>query len=1478
MNSVEQIIAAAWAEILGMPQVDYETNFFALGGHSQLAIQCLSKLRERLPIILSLADFFEFCTVSEQANLVSQRLRAANRSSENEFADSSENWEQALLQQFVPVKDEVIPHVYSSLPRPLSPAQQRLWFMEQMNPDVPVYNEVEAVCLTGELNISLLKRALNQIVARHELLRSTIRLIEGVPHAVVHESWPLRVKEVDLGSLAPANQKAEVDRLLVDEPRTRYNLKAEPGIRVTLLRLGPREHILILMMHHIICDWSSEGIIWREFSLFYRSFLTAKTAVLPTMSLTHGDYAAWKQQQLAENTFADSLAFWEKTLKGAPALLELPADRPRPPIMSHQGDRLLWRLDRTLTEALRNTSRQEKTSLFTIFAAGLDVLLYRYTGTEDILLGIPLADRDLPELQSVIGFLLHVHVLRARISGDMTFRQLLNQVQKAALDMYMHRSVPFDQIVRKLHPERNLSYTPLFQVMLNWRDRDQQLSFIGLEGLSIDPLTASAHTSKFDLLFYITHCGEEMWLELEYNTDLFDKDRIVRMLGHYQTLLESVAADPGIGIAKAPLLTTKEFGQIDDWNRTESSIPQEKCFDELFAEQVERTPHATALVFEGDHLTYRQLAERTDQLAAYLQDLGVGRNTLVAICVERSPEMLIGLLGILKAGGAYLPLDPAFPSERLTFMLQDAQPFVLLTQNRLRSLFRAVQIQSVCLDTLPSTPYARPASLTGRQTEDLAYVLYTSGSTGTPKGVQIEHRALVNFLVSMQHEPGITAKDTLLALTTLSFDIAGLELYLPLIVGATVVIAPNETTKDGRELIELIHSSGATIMQATSATWRMLLDSGWRGNPGLKILCGGEAWGIELASELLPRCESLWNMYGPTETTIWSSVSRVEKDQPVLIGTPIANTTFYVLDSCGQPVPVGIPGELYIGGQGLARGYIWRNDLTNERFLPDPFRPQTGARMYRTGDLVRQVSDGRLEFLRRVDNQVKLRGFRIELGEIEAALEQNVGIHQCVVTVQGDDHADKRLVAYIVPTDPHVVPKVDELRGALKSRLPSYMIPAAFTFVERMPLTPNGKIDRKALPTPAANLADYRLASEAVDVSFTLVELRVKALWDAILGVPTLGVHSNFFESGGHSLLAVSLAAAIQETFHVRISLRTLFLAPTIREQAKVITELAGNFAHDHIVPLQEGDASKPAFFLIHSYHLYPLLPKRLGKDLSVYGIQEHSTHDQPDDWSLESLMSRYVESIRSVQPHGPYFIGGFCSAAIPAFEVARQLRNSGECVALLAIIDFAGDELREGSPKNGREQFRMYLDNAREVWQFHTNILKALPTFEVIKYLRDFAALQVKNKLMKLQRWWWSTICRFYMQRRLRMPAYLLGKLVAGIRIVTLEAVRNYFLKPFDGDIAVFLAAESAHRNPEDSLSPWAQTTSGKTEVIWLPGDHTSAFTLPKIDIFAQKLRKTLDAALESRRISAGNATEAEQSESDSREPHPSEIVSTLR
>jgi amino acid adenylation domain-containing protein len=1142
---IEETIAATWAELLKQPQVDMHSNFFSLGGHSLLAIQCVSRLREKLPVNLSLSDFFEHPTVAGQAALIRRRLRPEG-AGEPDVA-----WEAALLLQLSsPAGEKPIPRRNRSRPCPLSPLQERVWFMEQLNSRVPVYNESEAVRLKGKLDVAVMEKALNAIVARHEILRSTIEVTGGQPVAVAHESWPLQLKRIDLRALPADRREAEVGRLLIDEPRLPYQLQAEPGIRATLIQVGDEDHVFILMMHHLICDWSSEGVIWRELSALYRTLLRGEPPALPPLPIQHGDYAVWQKEQVDEGAFAEDLAYWETTLRGAPALLELPTDRPRPPVSSYQGARKRFRIGPDLVQRLRDSSRNEKISLFTFFTAALDVLLHRYTGSEDILLGIPLADRDRPEVESMIGFLLHTHVLRTQVGAEMNFRELLARVQKGVLDLYSHRSPPFDQVVTKVRPERNPGYSPLFQVMINWRDRDQQLSFIGLDGLAVESLMAETQTSKFDLTVMLTDDEDAIWLEMEYSTDLFDETRIDRMVAHYQVLLDAVATDPERRLAELPLLTEAERRQVVvDWNRTREDFSRDKLVHQLFEAQARATPESTAVVFDEKPLAYVELNRRANQLARRLQKLGAGPDQVVAVCLERSFDLIVSLLAILKSGAAYLPVDPALPRERQALMLQDAKPAVLVTQQSLQaggSVAAPVFVLDLERASLEQESGENlPAGVTEK---NLAYVIYTSGSTGVPKGVEIPHGALLNFLLSMQQRPGLTARDVLAAVTTFSFDIAGLEIFLPLITGATLVFLSRADAADGVRLLQRLKTHRATVLQATPSTWRLLLNAQWAGDPPLKMLCGGEALPRDLADQLLERGGELWNMYGPTETTIWSSAARLTReDATITIGQPIANTQLYILDPHLQPVPLGVTGELHIGGLGLARGYRNRPELTAERFIPDPFSDLPGARLYKTGDVARQREDGRIEVLGRLDHQVKIRGFRIELGEIEAVLATHPQLLSAVVVVREDTPGDKRLVAYVTVRD-GVPPKLSELRGLLQDKLPDYMIPSAFVTLDRLPLTPNGKVDRKALPKPNLEAA---VAPGKFTAPGTPTEIVLAEIWCAVLGLKHAGIHDNFFDLGGHSLLMVQVQSRANEKLGREVSIVEMFQYPTISALAR---------------------------------------------------------------------------------------------------------------------------------------------------------------------------------------------------------------------------------------------------------------------------------------------------------------------------------------
>ncbi|MDB6023733.1 MAG: Amino acid adenylation domain protein [Pedosphaera sp.] len=743
-----------------------------------------------------------------------------------------------------------------------------------------------------------------------------------------------------------------------------------------------------------------------------------------------------------------------------------------------------------------------------------------------------------------MGHSVNLLPVRSRCEGGLPFTAYLQTLKQLMLDAHDHQNFTYGNLIQKLNLPRDSSRVPLLSVSFNVirAPRDVQFS-----GLAAEFSLAPKGFNVFDLSVDVVDTEAELRLDCRFNLDLFEAPTMQRWLGHWQTLLEATIKQPERAIAELPVLDDAERQRIlVEWNHTEASFPQNECLPQLFEAQVRHDPNAIALAFDGQRLTYHELNQRANRLAHYLKQQGVGAETLVAVCLERSFELVIGLLAILKAGGAYVPLDPNYPSERLEFILQDARAAMLLTQESLlKNLPGAPRV--ICLDPELSAigTQSETNSIQGATQENLAYVLYTSGSTGKPKGVQISHRALVNFLCSMGREPGLAASDILLAVTTLSFDIAGLELWLPLTVGAQVVIARSDTAREAKRLAALLQECRATVMQATPATWRMLLEAGWQGNPRLKVLCGGEAWGRDLAEALLPECGSLWNMYGPTETTIWSGVTRVEPGDSPMIGRPIANTQFYVLDARMQPVPIGVAGELHIGGEGLARGYLNRPELTKEKFVADPFHTETGARLYKTGDLVRHHASGKIEFLGRMDHQVKIRGFRIELGEIETVLRRHPNVREATVTARDDQAGGKRLVAYAVARQPPP-PTTRELQDLLAGQLPDYMMPAAFVMLDALPLTPNGKVDRKSLPEP-----EGRIETEEFVPPSTPAELAMAKLWCEVLGVKQVGLNDNFFLLGGHSLMATQLISRLEKFHQVEVSLRDVFDSPTITAMSR---------------------------------------------------------------------------------------------------------------------------------------------------------------------------------------------------------------------------------------------------------------------------------------------------------------------------------------
>jgi amino acid adenylation domain-containing protein len=903
----------------------------------------------------------------------------------------------------------------------LSFAQQRLWFIAQLEGASATYNIPRGFHLSGRLNHSALKSALDTSVARHEVLRTSFVLRDGEPSQVIGPAdVGFHLLEQDLSSLADVERQAMIRQVSEGEARQPFDLARGPLIRGQLLCLAQDEYILLVTQHHIISDGWSIGVLVREVSALYTAFSQGLPDPLPRLGIQYADYAAWQRDRLQGEVLQGQVDFWKGHLTGAPELLELPVDRPRPSMQSYAGSSVDVALSKELTVGLHQLAQRHGTTLFTVLLTSWSVLLSKLSGQSEVVIGTLVPNRQRSEIEALIGLFVNTLALRVRLEGNPGVSELLAQIKESTVDAYAHQDIPFEQVVEALQPPRSLSHSPIFQAMLALNNTPDGIE-VSLPGLTVCELEQTRIAAHFDLSLSLIDSGGTVAGTLEYASDLFERSSIERMAGYLQVLLEGMVVDDQQRIGELPLLSAVQREQVVvGFNDTAREYPSHRCIHELFEAQVDKTPDAVAVVYEEQQLTYRELNARANQLAHHLIGLGLRPDDRVAICVERSLRMVVGILGILKAGGAYVPLDPGYPAERLLYLLEDSAPIALLTEQALTPTLQASLLPVLALDAadliaeIEHQPKHNPERSAGTLTSrNLAYVIYTSGSTGLPKGVMVEHRNIVNLLISMQKQPGLADDDTLLAVTTLSFDIAGLELYLPLITGAKLVLASREETMDGNKLLGLLIQFHVTVLQATPATWRMLIDSDWAGTSGLKALCGGEALPADLTAQLAPRCAALWNMYGPTETTIWSSIFKVEfeSESAASIGRPIANTTMYVLDSMLQPVPIGVVGEIFIGGDGVARGYHNRPELTAERFVTDPFRP--GGRLYRTGDLAKFRPDGNIEYLGRKDFQVKIRGFRIELGEIEAQLVRCPGVREAVVLAREDTPGDKRLVAYV---------------------------------------------------------------------------------------------------------------------------------------------------------------------------------------------------------------------------------------------------------------------------------------------------------------------------------------------------------------------------------------------------------------------------------------------------------------------------------
>ncbi|MBN4004268.1 non-ribosomal peptide synthetase [Nostoc sp. LPT] len=1450
-SPIEEILALIWADVLKLEQVGIHDNFFELGGNSLLATQLLSRIRNSLRVEIPLRSVFAAATLAELAHLIGQ-----------------------LQQQNLELSAPPILPRAKNAQLPLSFAQTRLWFLDQLEPNSAFYNIPMALRLEGTLQVPALEQSLQEIIARHEALRTNFIIVEGQPTQIVQTETNWTVSVVDLKHLPTTEQEIATQQLGQQQAIQPFDLANEALVRAKLVVLSETEHRLFVCMHHIVSDAWSIGVFVQELAALYNAYSQGQLSPLAPLPIQYADFAIWQRHWLQGEVLQTQLSYWQKQLASAPALLSLPTDRPRKAVQTFNGAYQEFVLSQKLTSGLTQLSQQQGVTLFMTLLAAFDTLLLRYTGTEDILVGTPIANRNRSEIERLIGFFVNTLVLRTDVSGDPSFSELLVRVREMALFAYGHQDLPFEMLVEALQPERNLSHTPLFQVMFVLQNTP--MSEVELAELSFSPLIVERTTAKFDLTLAMANTSTGLLGVWEYNTDLFDQRTIERMSGHFQTLLEGIVANPKERISQLPLLTEVEQQQLlVDWNNTQSNYPQDKCIHQLFEEQYLSTPNAVAVVYENQHLTYRELNCRANQLAHYLQTLGVKPDVLVGICVERSLEMVVGLLGILKAGGAYVPLDPNYPTERLSFMLEDAQVRVLLTQQKLLDKLPQHQAHLVYLDN-----NAQEFALANEiyqasevKPSNLAYVLYTSGSTGRPKAVAIEHHSPVALVSWAQEVFTPLELSGVLASTSICFDLSVFELFVTLSVGGKVILAENAL-----HLSTITSANQVTLINTVPSAIAQLIQENNLPKQVCTVNLAGEPLQNQLVQQIYQdsQVERVFNLYGPSEDTTYSTFSLIEKgttDLPT-IGRPIANTQIYILDQYLQPVPVGIPGELHIGGAGLARGYLNRPELTKEKFIPNPFRRGRGAalrlrsvsreqgsrgaeeklqqsfpsapyplcpsassdRLYKTGDLARYLNDGNIEYLGRIDNQVKVRGFRIELGEIEAVLSQHGHVQASCAIAREDMTGDKRLVAYVVP-HPEVTLTTSELRQFLKTKLPLYMVPNTIVILEALPLTPNGKIDRRAMPAPSQSSNSDRFVAPRNNL-----ELQLTQIWSKILKVDKVGVQDNFFDLGGHSLLATYLMARIKQQLLKDVPLVTLFQNPTIEQLATILQQDSVSSCYSPLVAIQPNGSNLP-FFSLPGAGGYPFyfynLARYLGPDQPLYSFQANNLDGglQPIT-QVEDIAAHYIQAIQAVQPQGPYFLGGHSFGGKVAFEMAQQLLHQGHLVALVVIFDTKAPTYQKN--KTGAD-----WDDTKWLTEF----AKALEIVFAKNLDISYETLQPLEPKEQLK----CVLQRFQMVNILP-PDVQTTQLNNLVQVFKANHLVDYLPQQvYPTRITLLRASEASVEEPtsqfpseilQDTAWGWSKFSCEPVDIHFVPGNHITMMTQPHVQILAEQLRACIQKA----------------------------------
>jgi amino acid adenylation domain-containing protein len=1317
---------------------------------------------------------------------------------------------------------------------PASFAQQRLWFLDQVEPGRSLYNVPSAVRIEGELDVAALEQSVNEIVRRHEILRTTFRTVDDQPMQVISPVWELRIPLLDLRMLAADERESEMQRWLKEDATTPFDLAKGPLLRVTLLRLDQCEHVLMINLHHIITDAWSHEIFMRELTALYEAFHGGKPSPLPELPIQYADYAHWQRESLAGATLERELVYWKDKLAGS-APLELPTLRSRAMVKSQRSAVLQFDLPQPLVASLKTLGSGEGASLFMTLLAAFQTLLFRYTDQEDVSVGAPIASRNRPEVESLIGFFLNTLVLRSDLSGNPTFRQLLRRVREVVLGAFSHQDLPFDLLVEALQPVRALGQTPLFQAAFVLQSAEEKTW--SASELKFRPVTIAHEEAKFDLTFNLTECGGKISGWIVYNADLFDEPMMRRMAGHFQTLLKSLAANPNRSIAELPMLPEAEQRQlVVDWNQTTRPFPEQKSVAKIFEEQARQRPNDVAVESSTERLTYAHLNARANRLARRLRALGVARGVCAGVCMERSIELIVAFLAVLKAGGAYVPLDPSYPAERLASMLEDTQAPLLLTRQQFIKSLPPTAARVLDYDSL-DVENEDASDLDGKSDgSDLAYVMFTSGSTGRPKGAEVLHRGIARLVINSDYVQ-FTPDDVVAHVSNTAFDAATFEIWGALLNGARLVVLPKETLLSPRVFTQTLREKAMSVLFLTTPLFNSIAHETPQGFSPLRYLVvGGDALdpgAVRAVLESGRPPENFVNGYGPTETTTFAICYHVRQavgNAPSIpLGRPIANTQAYILDRLTNPTPIGVAGEIYLGGPGLARGYARQPELTAERFVRHPFSSDPTARLYKTGDRARWLPDGNIEFLGRLDGQVKVRGFRVELGEIETAMLSHPAVRECAAIVRQD--SEKRIVGYV--TLQKGVPAAEEdLLAFLKTKLPEFAVPSALVFLEKLPLTPNGKLDRVALPAPNEKHR-AESAGELVEPR-DMTELQLVKIWEQALNRHPIGIRDNFFALGGHSLLAVRVFAQIERQLGRNLPLATLFQTPTIEQLAKVLRQ-----DDDHkklwasVVPIRP-HGTRPPFFCLHGGDGGVIFPSKLaqslGADQPFFGLQAQGLDGREiEHTSIETMAAFYIREIRALQPRGPYFFGGYSFGGVVAFEMARQLHAQGERVALLALFD-------TGNPAKPP---RRYSFRERTVlrWQ---EIARMKPGEKFAYLLKRFTG-KARANLLGIREKIQAHVCRIRSGKTGQIPTEYR---TLRVRQAHIRALLAYHPQGYAGRLTLFRATKQNDSYEFDPRLGWSGLADGGIEIIHVPGAHENMFEEPHVSAMAAKLGACLQNA----------------------------------